>query len=54
MDGKSPPGIVSLFVNPVGSQKTADFLNMSLQYLYMLSFGSTQRVAEIMWGWELG
>ena len=55
MDGKYHRVLYRSFVNPVGSQeKTADFLNMSFStYRRYLSAG-TQRVAEILWGWELG
>lgn len=55
IDGKYHRVLYRSFVNPVGSQeKTADFLNMSFStYRRYLSAG-TQRVAEILWGWELG
>ncbi len=55
LDGKYHRVLYRSFVNPVGSQeKTADFLNMSFStYRRYLSAG-TQRVAEIMWSWELG
>ena len=54
LDGKYHRVLYRSFVNPVGSQeKTADFLNMSFStYRRYLSAG-TQRVAEILWGWEL-
>ncbi|HRI58476.1 MAG TPA: hypothetical protein PK228_02100 [Saprospiraceae bacterium] len=43
------------FINPVRSQeKTTDFLNMSFStYRRYLSAG-TQRVAEMLWGEEVG
>jgi len=55
IDGKYHRVLYRSFVNLVGSQeKTADFLNMSFStYRRYLSAG-TQRLAEILWAWELG
>jgi hypothetical protein len=55
IDGKYHRVLYRTFINPVGSQeKTADFLNMSFStYRRYLSAG-TQRVAEMLWGEEVG
>lgn len=55
IDGKYYRVLYRTFINPVGSQeKTADFLNMSFStYRRYLQAGS-MRVAEILWGEEVG
>lgn len=55
LDGKYHRVLYRTFVNPVGSQeKTADFLNMSFSTYRRYLAAGMQRVAEILWEWELG
>ena len=54
MDGKYHRVLYRSYINPVGSQeKTADFLNMSFSTYRRYLLAGTNRLAEIMWGWEL-
>ena len=55
VDGKYHRVLYRSFINPVGSQeKTADFLNMSFSTYRRYLAAGVARLAEILWGLELG